>query len=146
MKGPMNEIIELSIAVKATPNEIWRALTDTDELENWWGDDVVLQPQKGGKFSEPWEDDKRNKNLASGTVLAVKDKKEITFTWKEQTWAKEANTKCTISIEDKGMVRMIKIKHEGWETLPEKEQAQTIKDFKTGWGYHLKELKAYLDE
>jgi len=44
------------------------------------------------------------------------------------------------------MVRMIKIKHEGWETLPEKEQAQTIKDFKTGWGYHLKELKAYLDE
>lgn len=142
----MKEIIELSISVKATVEEIWRALTDSDELENWWGDNVLLEPKVGGKFSEPWEDDDRNKQLASGKVLAVKPKKEITFTWKEQDWSKEARTECTLKIEDKGMVRLISVMHQGWETLPAEQQKQMIKDFKIGWNYHLKELQAYLDE
>lgn len=142
----MQEIIELSISVKASAAEIWRALTDSDELENWWSDDMSLEPKVGGKFSEPWEDDKRNKHLASGKVLGVKNQKEITFTWTEQEWPKEAKTECTIKIDDKGQGRVITIKHSGWETLPADMQKQQIKDFKVGWNYHLKELKAYLDE
>lgn len=147
----MNEIselpvVELSITVKGSVDEIWRALTDSDELENWWGDDVKIEPRVGGKFNEPWEDDDRNKRLASGKVLAVKNKKEITFTWQEEDWAKEARTECTISIEDKGKFREVSVLHKGWETLPPEKQKQTIKDFKIGWNYHLKELQAYLDE
>lgn len=145
--APENKhIIELFITVKSSIAEIWNAITDSDELENWWGDDVTLEPRVGGKFSEPWEDDDRNKQLASGKVLAVTNQKEITFTWKEQDWEKGAKTQCTISIEDKGKYREISLTHSGWETLPPDKQKQMMKDFKIGWNYHLKELQAYLEQ
>ncbi|MEK2644567.1 SRPBCC family protein [Bdellovibrio sp. BCCA] len=142
----MKDIIEESIKIHATAAEIWSALTDTDELENWWSEDVVLEPKVGGKFREAWEDDSGKAQLASGKVLTVKAKQEITFTWKEKDWVKDAETRCTFRIQDDKSQRVLTVVHEGWNTLPEAKRAQAIKDFTIGWKYHLKELKAYLDD
>ncbi|WP_374078385.1 SRPBCC domain-containing protein [Bdellovibrio bacteriovorus] len=142
----MKDSIEESIKVRATASEIWGALTDTDELENWWSEDVVIEPKVGGKFREAWEDDDGKAQLASGKILAVKAKQEIKFTWKEKDWHKDAVTECTFSIKDDKSQRIITVHHIGWETLPEAKRAQAIKDFTIGWKYHLKELKAYLDD
>lgn len=141
----MNETIELSITVKSTVGELWYALTDSDELENWWGENVKLQAKVGGVFREEWEDDDGNDQLATGKVLAVKDKKEITFTWKEKGWPKSAVTECTLKITNKDGKVGLTVSHSGWETLPEDRRKQVMKDFKVGWQYHLKELKEYLD-
>lgn len=146
MNQKVSETIELSISVKASPEEIWQVLTDPDELENWWGDGVRLEPRVGGVFSEPWEDDKGTRQMASGKVKTLKKKQEISFTWTEKSWPTEAQTICAITIEDKKMIRMIHLKHTGWETLPADIRNKTLKDFKVGWNYHLKELQAYLDE
>ena len=78
MNQKINEaIVEISVSVKATPEEIWQVLTDPDELENWWGDGVRLEPKVGGVFSEPWEDDKGTRQMASGQVKSIKKKQEI---------------------------------------------------------------------
>lgn len=140
-----SDAIEMSITVKATVGEVWHALTASDELENWWSDDVTLEPKVGGKFQERWEDDRGNKQLASGKVLAVKKMKEIIFTWREKDWPKDANTECVLSIADEGALSVLTMKHTGWKTLPEPMRAKVFKDFKMGWTYHMKELKSYLD-
>ncbi|KHD87533.1 MAG: hypothetical protein OM95_13885 [Bdellovibrio sp. ArHS] len=142
----MKDVIELSISIKAPTAWIWKALTDSSELENWWSDDVILQAKVGGTFKEPWEDDEGEKQLASGKVLAVKNEKHLIFTWREKNWPKNADTQCSFLIEDKGTVRTLTVKHEGWESLPETQRASVMKDFKVGWNYHLKELKSYLDD
>ncbi|UOF00716.1 SRPBCC family protein [Bdellovibrio reynosensis] len=141
----MKEVIELSIIVKCTTGELWHALTDSDELENWWGEDIKLQPKVGGSFREEWQDDDGNDQVASGKVLSVKDKKEITFTWKEKDWPRSAVTECKFTIGTKEKKSFLTVKHSGWETLPEDRRAKVMKDFKVGWQYHLKELKEYLD-
>lgn len=149
MKTNSNEnaglIIEASITVKAQPAYIWQALTDSDDLENWWGEGVKLEPIKNGNFKEFWQDDEGNEHVASGKVRSLVVNKEIVFTWKEKFWPKESITECKISIEDNGKFRTIHIQHKGWETLPAADQKKTMKDFRTGWSYHLKELQAYLD-
>lgn len=142
----MKDSIEESIKIRATAAEIWGALTDFDELENWWSEDVVLEPKVGGKFREAWEDDKGTSQLATGKVLTVKPRKEITFSWREKDWPKEAETQCTFLIQDEKSHRIFTVRHEGWNTLPTAKQAQAIKDFTIGWKYHLQELKAYLDD
>jgi uncharacterized protein YndB with AHSA1/START domain len=142
----LSNLIELSITVKAGTVEVWHALTDPDELENWWGESVTLQPKVGGAFKEKWEDDEGNKQLASGKVIAMKNKKSITFTWAEKDWPKGAVTECTFEISEAGPGKStLTVRHSGWETLPESRRAKTLKDFKTGWSFHLKELKEYLD-
>lgn len=142
----MKDQIEFSIEVRGTAAEIWRALTDRDDLENWWSDEVILEPKVGGKFQEIWEDDDRSKGLASGKVLSLEIKKHITFTWREKDWPKEAQTECSFIIEEMGAKRIFTVKHSGWQSLPEKSRAKIMKDFQLGWSYHLKELKAYLDD
>lgn len=142
----MSEVIELSVKLKASKGWIWNALTDRGELENWWSEDVILEPKVGGNFKEPWEDDEGQRQLASGKVTALKKEKLITFTWKEKSWPTKAQTLCTFTIEDSGSERILSLRHEGWETLPEDQRKKIMKDFKVGWTYHLKELKSYLDD
>jgi len=142
----VKEIIEQSIEVKATAGEVWHALTDKDELENWWSEDVTLEGRVGGKFQEHWEDDEGKAQLASGKVIEVKDKKFISFTWREKDWPQAAQTLCSFAIETLGAKCKLTMKHEGWEALPESLRKSLLKEFKIGWTYHLKELKAYLDE
>lgn len=141
----MKLVIEQSVTIYASAGWLWNALTDASELENWWGEDIVLQAKVGGQFREPWEDDDGNDCLASGKVLSVKKEKQITFSWKEKGWPPKSITECSFEIEDKGKSCVLKVTHSGWETLPEKLQKPLMKDFKVGWGYHLKELKEYLE-
>jgi len=142
----MKDLIEQNIRIKASAAWIWNALTDPSEIENWWSDEVVLEARVGGNFREVWEDDDGNEQLASGKVLKLKNNEFITFSWRERDWPKEANTQCTLTIQDQGSHRTLSLVHEGWETLPEAKRSQTIKDFKLGWNYHLKELQSYLDD
>ncbi|WP_374029832.1 SRPBCC domain-containing protein [Bdellovibrio bacteriovorus] len=142
----MKDSIELSINVRATAAEIWGALTDSDELENWWSEDVKLEAKVGGAFREAWEDDEGGKQLASGKVISVTAKKSIIFSWREKDWPAGVQTQCAFLIEDQGKERTLTVKHEGWNSLPENKRGQLIKDFTVGWKYHLKELKAYLDD
>lgn len=142
----MKNTIELSINVRATAAEVWGALTDSDELENWWSEDVKLEPRVGGQFREAWEDDEGKAQLASGKVTALKPKQEITFSWREKDWPNDVTTLCTFSIKDDKNQRIITVLHSGWEHLPENKRAQLVADFSLGWKYHLKELKAYLDD
>lgn len=142
----MKNLIELSITVRATAAEVWGALTDSDELENWWSEEVKLEARVGGQFREVWEDDEGKAQLASGKVTAVKPKQEITFSWREKDWPKDVTTLCTFLIKDDKNQRTITVRHSGWENLPESKQAMLVEDFSLGWKYHLKELKSYLDD
>ncbi|HEY1079781.1 MAG TPA: SRPBCC domain-containing protein [Bdellovibrio sp.] len=142
-----NDNVQESIKIYASPAEVWGALTDSDELENWWSEDVTLEPKKGGKFREAWLDDAGGKQLASGEVIAVKAKQEITFTWKEKNWDKSQQTQCTITINEDGKHSVVTVTHEGWNTFTdEKKKKKTMSDFSVGWKYHLQELKSYLED
>jgi uncharacterized protein YndB with AHSA1/START domain len=49
--------VERRIVLEATPDQVWQALTDPDELAAWWGDGTELDAAPGGegRFVEPGE-------------------------------------------------------------------------------------------
>ena len=48
----MDPVVERNVDLDASPAEVWRALTEPDELATWFGPDVELdlRPGGGGRF------------------------------------------------------------------------------------------------
>src|SRR5437868_233491 len=44
----MDPVVERSVDLDATPHDVWRALTEPDELAAWFGQDAELDVQPGG--------------------------------------------------------------------------------------------------
>ena len=51
-KGRQEETIEInkSIVINASPEVVFKAITDPDELTNWFPDQAILEPKVGGKM------------------------------------------------------------------------------------------------
>lgn len=51
----MKDTIERTLELEATPEDVWRALTDPTELSRWFGDTTELKPQVGADGWFGWE-------------------------------------------------------------------------------------------
>ena len=49
--------IEREIVLPVTREEAWEALTEPEQLEEWFANDVELDPTPGGEGVFHWEDD-----------------------------------------------------------------------------------------
>jgi uncharacterized protein YndB with AHSA1/START domain len=69
--------VKREIELDAPPEEVWRALTDPDELEQWFANDVDLDPREGGEGTFRWNDgDERH-----AVVEEVEPERRFAFTW-----------------------------------------------------------------
>jgi uncharacterized protein YndB with AHSA1/START domain len=71
------------------PDEVWEALTDPDQLEEWFANDVELDPREGGAGVFRWEDgDEKHATVVVSEpperlVLDWDDDGEVEFTLEE---------------------------------------------------------------
>ncbi|MDP9289471.1 MAG: SRPBCC domain-containing protein [Thermoproteota archaeon] len=51
-KGRQEETIEIkkNIVIDASPEVVFKAITDPNELTNWFPDQAILEPKVGGKM------------------------------------------------------------------------------------------------
>lgn len=45
----MDQVVERTVELDASPDDVWRALTDPDELAAWFGPEAELDAQPGGR-------------------------------------------------------------------------------------------------
>lgn len=48
--------VEREVTFPAEPDEVWQALTDPARLEEWFANDVELDPRPGGEGIFRWDD------------------------------------------------------------------------------------------
>jgi uncharacterized protein YndB with AHSA1/START domain len=71
------------------PDEVWEALTDPDQLEEWFANDVELDPREGGAGVFRWDDgDEKHATVVVSEpperlVLDWDDDGEVEFTLEE---------------------------------------------------------------
>jgi hypothetical protein len=65
------------IVLEAAPDEVWRLLTDPDELAAWWGEGTTIDVRPGGEawFREEGEPDRQ------GRVVEAKPGRRLVFDW-----------------------------------------------------------------
>lgn len=73
----MEEQIRREIVFPEPREEVWRALTDADRLEEWFANQVELDPRPGGTGRFRWDDG--SERLA--TVEDVDPERRFAFRW-----------------------------------------------------------------
>jgi uncharacterized protein YndB with AHSA1/START domain len=70
-------LVEREIVFPAEEEEVWEALTEAERLEEWFANDVELDPREGGSGVFRWDDgDERH-----ATVVEVVPCRRLVLEW-----------------------------------------------------------------
>src|SRR5437868_5381192 len=79
--------IEKEIFIRATPERVWRALTEQAELARWFMREATLDLRPGGALTHDWGHSRKG-----GTFLVVDPPRQFVFTWDERPRCNGATT------------------------------------------------------
>ena len=60
--------VEREIVFPVEPDELWEALTEPRELEEWFANDVELDPREGGEGRFRWDDGEERRAVVREAV------------------------------------------------------------------------------
>ena len=143
----MNEI-KKTVEIYASPEVVFRAISDPNELTNWFPDAAILEPKIGGtfKFSFYKDSNRRRQKCDSdaspeGKVIEFIPNKKLAYSWKHKSVPNFPDTVVTWELEPIGKNRTrLTLTHSGFTG---KETEQGIDEHIMGWSYFLNELVSY---
>jgi uncharacterized protein YndB with AHSA1/START domain len=126
------KVIERVIDIEASPETVFRLLTDPVEYVRWKGKLAELEPRPGGKFRVQFP---APNGAAAGEYVEVVPNRRVVFTW---GWEGNENippgtSTVEIDLEPRGRGTRLRLVHRG---LPDSE----VKTHSDGWDYFLGRL------
>jgi uncharacterized protein YndB with AHSA1/START domain len=119
---------------------VWKALTDVDEMRQWYFDLKEFRPEVGYQFQFVVEHQGMTYHHLC-TITEVIPQKKLAYTWRYK--GHEGDSLVTFKLSPAGDKTRLKLTHEGLETFP-KTAAFARKNFVEGWttliGSSLKEF------
>jgi uncharacterized protein YndB with AHSA1/START domain len=131
--------LRLPIFIHASPDEVFKWITDPALLPRWMMDRAALSPSRGGSYSFTWEGGPTH----TGTVTDFVPGQRITVTWQWPGKEKLGVTKLKLSVEGKDGGAVLRFTHSGfrkggpWVDLYE----SSIR----GWTYFMMNLKSVIE-
>jgi uncharacterized protein YndB with AHSA1/START domain len=138
------EILEVTknIVIDAPPEVVFKAITDQNQLTNWFPDQAILETKVGGKIKFSfYKNSKRGHQqldrdkFTEGTVIEFIPNKKISYTWETSHDPDFPRTIVTWELEkidnDKTNLKLL---HKGFKA------DEKVKGYDEGWSYFLNEL------
>src|SRR2546421_12981028 len=85
--------VSREIEFPVPPDEVWEALTDPEQLEEWFANDVELDLREGGAGVFRWEDGEERR----ATVVVAEPSERLGLDWDD-----ESETELTLEEADDG--------------------------------------------
>jgi len=128
----------------ASPEEVWKAITDKDQMKKWYFDISEFKAQIGFEFTfNGGNDDKIYVHLCK--VIEVIPYKKLKHSWTYKDY--EGISFVTWELFDDGNNTKVKLTHEGLETFPQNNPDFAKENFDKGWTYILgTSLKEFLEK
>lgn len=115
---------------RAPAEKVWRAITDKDQMKQWYFDLAEFKPEVGFEFQfEGGTKDKCYVHLCKVTEVVVG--KKLTYSWRYEGF--EGNSFVTFELFDEGDETRLKLTHEGLETFPLNNPDFAKANFVAGW-------------
>jgi uncharacterized protein YndB with AHSA1/START domain len=148
--GAAERAINEKISVKANVDDVWKAWTTNDGIRSFFAPDASVEPRPGGAFQiymNPLAESGM-KGADDMRVLAVQEKKLLSFTWNAPPSLPEARKQQTVVIvrfESRGdALTDVTLHHVGWGDGGEWDKAYDY--FLKAWPGVLKNLKKRFDD
>jgi uncharacterized protein YndB with AHSA1/START domain len=131
----MNTTSDLTDAVvvervfNAPVGRVWTALTDVNEMRQWYFDLKEFKPEIGFEFEFVVEHEGNTYHHLC-KVTEVIPQKKIAYTWRYK--GEPGDSLVTFELFPDGDKTRLKVTHTGTETFP-KTPAYARKNFETGW-------------
>jgi uncharacterized protein YndB with AHSA1/START domain len=142
--------IKKSIVIDASPEVVFKAITDPNELTNWFPDQAILEPKIGGKMKFSFcKNSKRgsqkcgrdNDNFREGTISEFIPNKKISYTWEDSYDPDFPTTVVTWELEKiENNKTNLKLLHTGFKA------DEKAKQHDEGWSHFLNELIKYCEK
>ena len=127
----------------APVGRVWTALTDVNEMRQWYFDLKEFKPQVGFEF-EFMVEHEGNSYHHLCRVTEVVPQEKIAYSWRYK--GEPGDSLVTIELSPEGERTRLKLTHSGVETFP-KTLAYARKNFEAGWTAIIgTELKQFVEQ
>ena len=141
-KTDLVEPIVLERILDAPVERVWTALTDVNEMREWYFDLKEFRPEIGFEFEFVVEHEGNNYHHLC-KVSEVIPQKRIAYTWRYK--GEPGDSLVTFELFPDGDKTRLKLTHAGIETFP-KTPAYARKNFEAGWTQIIgSELKQFVE-
>ena len=124
------------IDIKASPEEVYAALTTHTGLANWWTADAHAEPHVGGKAEFGFN---KRSAVYLMTIRKLDPDKEVVWSCQGDN-SEWAGTTLTWTITPDGVSSMLRFTHGGW-----KSESDFFAVCNSTWGELMYRLKGYLE-
>jgi uncharacterized protein YndB with AHSA1/START domain len=123
------ETVIIERTLNARVARVWKALTDVDQMRQWYFDLKEFKPEIGFEFEFVVEHEGNSYHHLC-RVTDVMPEKRIAYTWRYK--GEPGDSLVTIELSPEGEKTRLKLTHSGIETFP-KTPAYARKNFEAGW-------------
>jgi uncharacterized protein YndB with AHSA1/START domain len=125
-------------------DKVWSALTNNDELKNWYFKLEEFKPEIGFKFDFLGGPEEGPQYLHLCEITELVEGKKIAYTWRYDNYP--GNSTVRWELFDKGNQTLLRLTHEDVHTLAENGKDFAKESFHGGWTYFVHTaLKNYLE-
>jgi uncharacterized protein YndB with AHSA1/START domain len=122
---------------------VWKALTDVDQMRQWYFDLKEFKPEVGFEFDFVVEHEGNNYHHLCRVTDVIPEKK-LAYTWRYK--GVPGNSLVTVELSAEGEKTRLKLTHTGIDTFP-KTPAYARKNFEAGWNSIINsDLKEFIEK
>ncbi len=150
-KDDERRLFEMTLDINATPDDVWRALTDAEELVRWFPLEARVTPGEGGTMLWTWKDawrwQTRIAEWTPGTRLRLVDEAARAYDASGQPLpadrAQPAHVVMDFELEARGHTTRLRLVHSGFGRGDAWDDE--LDSVAGGWQFELRSLKQYLE-
>jgi len=125
-------------------SKVWKAITDKNEMKNWYFDLAEFKPEIGFKFQFTGGPSPEKQYLHLCEITALIPEKKITYSWRYDGYP--GNSFVTFELFEQQDKTLLRLTHEGLESFPVDNPDFASHNFNEGWNDIINvSLKDYLE-
>jgi uncharacterized protein YndB with AHSA1/START domain len=129
----------------APVEKVWKALTDLEQIKQWYFDISAFRPEVGFEFQFFGEGSEGEKYLHRCKITEVIPFKKLQYSWRYEGY--EGNSLLSWELFDENDKTRIKLTHQGVESFAANGSGFFKNNFMQGWTYFMdKALKEFLEK
>ena len=140
----MKEAFVIEHTYAAPIEKVWEAITNKEQMKQWYFDIAEFKPEVGFEFSFTGENEEVI-YVHLCRITEVIPNKKLSHTWTYKDYP--GSSLLTWELFDEGNNTRVKLTHEGLETFPQDKKDFSRESFSAGWSYILgTSLKNFLEK
>lgn len=138
-------IIEINRFIPHSIDRVWAALTDKDQMKQWYFDLDQFKPEKGFIFKFAGKGHKGENYNHVCEILECKEPHVLSYSWTYEGYAGYSVLKFELSSVENGT--QLRLTHTGLDSFPKNNPDFAIESFNGGWSMLIGQLlPEYLDK